>query len=101
MSDNVVNLCIPHIFAGISREEVISVFKKLGLPPTRVVLITNERQSNVGIATRRVYVHAKTPMPGTPGAELIARIAAAERPVNVVYDTNTPWFWSISMARPR
>lgn len=95
-----VNLCIPHIFAEISKEAVISVFQKLGLPPTRVVLVSNAKQSKVGIVTRRVYVHAKAPMPGTRGAELVARITAAERPVNVMYD-NSPWFWSVSMARPR
>jgi hypothetical protein len=91
---NVPSLCIPRVFANISKERVDAVFRKLDIGKVeRIDMI--ERTDDKGQTWKRVFVHLQW------NDSELAR-SARERllcgnDVKVVYED--PWFWKVSANR--
>ena len=91
---NVPSLCIPRVFANISKERVEAVFRKLDIGQVeRIDMI--ERADDKGQTWKRVFVHLQW------NDSELAR-SARERllcgnDVKVVYED--PWFWKVSANR--
>jgi hypothetical protein len=91
---NVPSLCIPRVFANISKERVDAVFRKLDIGKVeRIDMI--ERTDDKGQTWKRVFVHLQW-----NDSELSR--SARERllcgnDVKVVYED--PWFWKVSANR--
>jgi hypothetical protein len=91
---NVPSLCIPRVFANISKERVDAVFRKLDIGKVeRIDMI--ERTDDKGQTWKRVFVHLQW------NDSELARSARARllcgNDVKVVYED--PWFWKVSANR--
>jgi len=91
---NVPSLCIPRVFANISKERVEAVFRKLDIGHLeRIDMI--ERTDDKGQTWKRVFVHLHW------NDSELSRSARSRllcgNDVKIVYED--PWFWKVSANR--
>jgi hypothetical protein len=91
---NVPSLCIPRVFANISKERVEAVFRKLDIGKVeRIDMI--ERTDDKGQTWKRVFVHLQW-NDGELARSARERLLCGND-VKVVYED--PWFWKVSANR--
>lgn len=91
---NVPSLCIPRVFANITRERVEAVFDKLNIGRVaRVDMI--ERSNDKGETWKRVFVHLE--WNDSENARRCRERLLCANDVKVIYDE--PWFWKVSANR--
>lgn len=91
---NVPSLCIPRVFANISKERVEAVFRKLDIGEVERVDVVS-RTDDKGETWKRVFVHLK--WNNSELAQSARMRLLCGNDVKVIYED--PWFWKVSANR--
>jgi hypothetical protein len=93
MSAQNMSLFIPHVFANVTKERIISVFQDLDLATVKYIDLV-PKQDREGKKFNSVYVHfEKWHNDNSAAVRLQQRLEAGELDVRVVYDD--PWYWVV------
>jgi hypothetical protein len=93
MSAQNMSLFIPHVFANVTKERIISVFQDLDLATVKYIDLV-PKQDREGKKFNSVYVHfEKWHNDNSSAVRLQQRLEAGELDVRVVYDD--PWYWVV------
>lgn len=88
-----MSLFIPHVFANVTKERIISVFQDLDLATVKYIDLV-PKQDREGKKFNSVYVHfEKWHNDNSAAVRLQQRLEAGELDVRVVYDD--PWYWVV------
>ena len=90
------SLCIPRVFANITKERVAYVFNALGLGEIDHIDMVKRVNEETGQTFQRVFVHFKS-WAHTEEAQRARKRVSEGKEIKIVYDD--PWFWKISMNR--
>ena len=91
---NVPSLCIPRVFANISKERVEAVFRKLDIGEVERVDVVS-RTDDKGETWKRVFVHLKWNDSELAKSARVRLLCGND--VKVIYED--PWFWKVSANR--
>ena len=92
---NTPSLCIPRVFANLTRERIASVFNQLNLGEIDhidLVPITSDR----GEKFQRVFIHFKRWSSNEEAVRARERVLTGSE-IKIIYDD--PWFWKVSANR--
>lgn len=91
---DVPSLCIPRVFANVTRERVEAVFHELGIGHiTRVDMVV--RTGEKGEPLKRVFVHLQ--WNNSENARRARERLLGGNDIKIIYDE--PWFWKVSANR--
>ena len=96
MSNSSPSICIPRVFAEITRRQVKETFAKVLNNEDCIERIDMIRKNRNNDSYQRVFIHFKYWPNGERSTMLKGRLLSG-KDIKVVY--NQPWFWKCSMSR--
>ena len=93
---SVPSLCIPRVFANVTRERIAKVFEELDLGIIeRIDLVSKVGRDN-GDKFQRVFIHFRS-WGGNSNAIKARERVLQGKEIKIIYDD--PWFWKVSANR--
>jgi hypothetical protein len=89
---NNISLYIPHVFANISKEEVINIFESLRIGKVSNIDFVN-KISDQSQQYNAVYIHFEYWHDNTAARNFQERVLNPEKEARIVYDD--PWYWIV------
>jgi hypothetical protein len=91
MNNNNVSLYIPHVFANISKDEVINIFESLKIGKVSNIDFVNKMCGQTQY--NAVYVHFEYWYDNTVAHNFQERVLNPAKEARIVYDD--PWYWIV------
>lgn len=96
MSNSSPSICIPRVFAEISRKQIKDTFSKVLSNEDCIERIDMIRKNKNNDSYQRVFIHFKY-WPNDERSTMLKNRLTNGQDIKVVY--NQPWFWKCSASR--
>ena len=93
---NVPSLCIPRVFANVTRERIAKVFEELDLGIIERIDLVSKIGRDNGDKFQRVFIHFRS-WGGNSNAVKARERVLQGKEIKIIYDD--PWFWKVSANR--
>ena len=90
--NSIMSIYIPHVFASISKEEIMETFESQGLGTIKTIDFVSKIGKN-GENYNAAYLHFKEWFNNSAAKNLQEKLKNPEKEARVIYDD--PWFWLV------